>query len=389
MNVLLLMGRGIEGTGNTRITIETHEFLKSKGHNVTTLANCEKAWGRKKSQENEIKEFNFKKEEYDGPLNYDLCLIFSIPAKNFSDEGKENFTKMLEKLTCKKIYLQVDHKIHSINRNYFADDNYRDRFFNSLSKIITHDKRNDFAVYLERNHISVPVDEQLMISCDFDDIKSKINVTNKIDKLAYFIGRSARWKGFSVFRDMHHLYLKNLGFCSIMEGIELSIGYLDEFFASLKPERLARNDVELLFKDEPNLHANGREIQVHGPFVRMEALNRLAQAKFGMFFTFLGEQYGGPIENTLLEVVASGTIPIVRKVWYDAATFNNDKMVNYKPEDIGTIVYDENNPQECIDLMVKLDSDKNLYDEYVKKSYKFYKDNFDRNYILERLYKLF
>lgn len=41
MNVLLL-GRGIEGTGNTRITIELEEYLKNNGIETKILANCEK-----------------------------------------------------------------------------------------------------------------------------------------------------------------------------------------------------------------------------------------------------------------------------------------------------------------------------------------------------------
>ena len=142
-NVMLLLGRGIEGTGNTRITIELEEYLKECGYNAYTIASADKSWGREKAQENDFIMHKFSKDGVYSKYTEtpDVCLIMSVPAKRkvsakikadpellkeFEEEQVsiyEGFTKTLEELKnqgTKIIYLQVDHKIHSINRNYYA-----------------------------------------------------------------------------------------------------------------------------------------------------------------------------------------------------------------------------------------------------------------------------
>lgn len=48
-----------------------------------------------------------------------------------------------------------------------------------------------------------------------------------------YIGRSAAWKGPYLFRDIHERYLKDAGYISTCEGVELSIGSLQYLFKQL------------------------------------------------------------------------------------------------------------------------------------------------------------
>lgn len=394
MKITLVMGRGIEGTGNTRITIEFYEYLKSLGNDVEILANSEKNWGRKNSQVHNIIEYNFKKgvnSEYRKDDEY--IIIMSVPAKNFTEQGKENFMKFLEDRPNSKIaYLQVDHKLHSVNRNFYSDKQYMERLFVNLSPIvINHNIKNDFAQkFLFRHNLNVNLKSQEMISCNFGSQDYVFDKSNKVDGLCYFIGRSAGWKGWIEFKDLHYNHLMKHGFTSIIEGIELSIGVLGELYKELKPNRIERDDVSLQFNKDPELFLNTKNTPalIFGPYTRLDALKRVSKAKFGMFFTYLGEEFGGVLENTFLEIIASGTVPVIRKELYDTAQFNGKRMNDYHPEELGIVVYDSSNPEECVSLLMKLDKNQMLYGEYLTRSYSFAKDNFNQSYILERVWNL-
>ena len=433
-NVMLLLGRGIEGTGNTRITIELEEYLKECGYNAYTIASADKSWGREKAQENDFIMHKFSKDGVYSKYTEtpDVCLIMSVPAKRkvsakikadpellkeFEEEQVsiyEGFTKTLEELKnqgTKIIYLQVDHKIHSINRNYYALEEYTERFFKLLDKVITPNKNNDFMkkfvdkkVFSKYPEINFEVDEQLLISCDFDIESSKIGFVEKIPSLCYYIGRSARWKGWTVFRDFHYNKLKDAGFISIIEGIELSYNgkedlyYKDETtgkFTTVKESNIdyiadKENTPEFILSDiimDRNKYLN-RPAMIFGPYNREAALKRLAKAKFGMFFSYLGEEYSGPLEIAFLEMVAAGTVPVIRKDLYETAQFNGDRLSNYKPEEIGLIIYDEEHSDDCVNVMKTLDYSNELYRTYLNRVTSFCKTNFDRKVILKRVLDL-
>ena len=105
-----------------------------------------------------------------------------------------------------------------------------------------------------------------------------------------------------------------------------------------------------------------------------------------MFFTFIGTQYGGPLENTLLEIVSCGTVPVIRKELYDSANYYGDRLDYHRPEDIGTVVYDSENPYECLALMNKLNDDNILYNEYREKAFAYYSSIFHRPIIMKKLF---
>lgn len=426
MNVIMFMGRGTEGTGNTRITIELERYIRNAGHNVKTITSVDKAWGRHLSQVNDFIPFKFATGAYNDGENYDLCIITSVPPKvkksakikadeillkKFEDtqgaiyRGFNDTLKQLKENGTKIVYLQVDHKIHSISRNFYALDEYMKDFFSLLDRIVVHKLENDFCKkFIDRKVrplgcVNFDIQEQLAISCDYDEVAKLIKPHNKIDKLCYFIGRSATWKGWTEFRELHENYLKDNGYITVIEGIELSINAKDNLYlkegstyTEPRPDNICRIGNYLEEKDTVEyLVDNPEEFRyrpsfIYGPFTRNEALNRVAKAKFGIFFSFLGEQYGGPLENTFLEIVATGTVPVIKKELWQSADFNEDRFTNYSPKEIGMIIFDSEHPEKCVQLMNKLNADENLYNEYVSKCQAFCRKQFDRSVIMKRLF---
>jgi hypothetical protein len=57
MKVAIILGRGIEGCGVTRYALEEQDWYKKNKIECNIYASCDKKWGRKDAQENDIIEF--------------------------------------------------------------------------------------------------------------------------------------------------------------------------------------------------------------------------------------------------------------------------------------------------------------------------------------------
>lgn len=400
--IVLLMGRGIEGTGNTRFTIELQDQLIREGHDAKTIANNEKKWGRTQSQVNNIIEHNFKK---DGPLEVEddvnHVIITSVPAKSkaYTQQGKDNFIKTLKEYKekgAKIVYIQVDHKIHSISRNFYREEEYMLPFFNLLDLIITHDLNNDFnQKFIKRflpEDYNVPVVARVAIGADMTEFEYlRKPASEKIDKSIMFIGRSAGWKGFQTLRDVQYNHLRFHGYKTIIEGIELSIGVLGDLYTQTKPERIQRPDTIHKFNENDQLEVlkdnsiENPSAYIYGPYNRNEAIERMSNVKFGYFGTFIGAQYGGVLENTLLEIVNAGTIPIIRKELYDSATFNEHRLNDFSPREIGLLVYDSEDPLQLVEDMDFYDDNDEEYDKLFNNAIKFFTKYLDKKVLISQI----
>lgn len=406
MKVMLLMGRGIEGTGNTHWTIEMEEYYKSLNiyDKVFTLANNSKKWGRRQAQRNEIIEENFSKNDLSSYVQDNtLLIITSVPAKNDDEKTKENFTQFIVSMhkieTNKIVYLCVDHKIQSITRNYYVDNQYLEPFFKSIDIVCMHSFDNDFYQKfivdygirdINRNchYINFP-----MISVDVDELSIfKKNFKDKYDRTCHFIGRSPGWKGWQHLRFFQHNYLKRYNFSSCIEGIELSIGVLEDLYSDIDTRELRSDIYQYNGVIDNNYINHGKDASVYGPFIREEALDRVSKAKFAFFGTFIGKNYGGPCENTLLEDISVGTVTIIRKELYECGEFCDKdnkirKLNEFTPKQLGLLIYDSNDPQTCLNQMLRLNDEEELYNEYVNNAINFVKTYFDRKHVQSKLYE--
>lgn len=388
-NTLFLMGRGIEGAGNTRISIELYEHFKKIGGNVKIVANSEKKWPRKDAHENEIELHNFAKHEFN-ESGFDTIMVMSVPAKKFTAEGHENFTSYLEreKLKGSKIvYLQCDHSIHSIARNYYADPNFTKRFLDSVDLILTHTRENDFsAKFLPKRYPdrTIEILPGILSAADFDGIK-KAEWKERVPKSVRFIGRGAGWKGWEHVVNWHRDSLHKRGYTLQVEGIEMSIGVAQFLLKDIKLDRSPKDGISPKYTKEDmlevrkNLEDRSLGAQIYPPYKREEALERMRYTRFAAFFTYLGAHTGGMLEITFHECIATKTVTIIRKELYDCAVLNDGTYLReHKPEDIGLVVIDLENPKDAEDLLDRLDESESLYTEYADKAYNFFSKRFNR-----------
>lgn len=404
MKYVLLMGRGIEGTGNTKYAIELHSYLEKKGNTCVTIANNDKKWGREKSHTNKIKQYSFENED-DKILNIcknaDVVIVLSTPAKNYSEFSKIAFYDVIKgthDAGVKVIYIQVDHKIQSINRNFYAEWEYTD-IFDYFTKVFTHSRDGDFVKFCNNNGIST---DRFMYGDDghfigingLDWEKYKVYwkpFCEKNQDTIKFIGRSATWKGPWLLRDIHNKYLRKNGFITTIEGIEGSIQTVKELYKETKPERIPRDDVILKLKteDKKNLDLNlitfekDKPVYILPPYDNEKALERMSKSLFGIELLLLEDKVLQNImEYAMMEIVAVGAIPIFRKRWGEMFKVNGKPIIE---QDCGTIFMDENNPEEAINTMKSVVWGEDMNETYSKmrrKAYDFYSTYFnsERNF---------
>lgn len=405
MNVLIIAGRGNTGCGDVRMAIEIEDYFKENGDFVKVIEGFDKPWTRPHAQgELDWIKHKFLTNPFVDTINYDMCLITSVTPINVNkDRDKanlifENFLNTIRSLRDKGtriVYLQCDNKINSINRNFYALEEFKDSFFELLDRVIVHNVNADFVKKFIDKKVSpnhkFTIGQQVLISTDFDEVKSIIKDSPKIDKTCWFIGRSAQWKGWREFRDLHTNVLKDAGWLSVIEGIELSINAKQDLCNVDENNHYTWRDDALYYQkgrfntpveevlDNADTYRH-MPILIYGPYNRVEALNRVHRSKFGMFFTYTGPEFGGQIEITFLEIVGAGTVPVIRKELWEHAYFNDTYLKDLgSPEDLGIVVWDE------IDTLNKLNEDEDLYNEYLRRALTFCKSQFDRKYIIKRL----
>lgn len=395
MKYVLLMGRGIEGTGNTKYAVELQKYIESSGHECITIANSDKKWGREKSHPNHIRLMSYSLAQSEIEkicLDANYIIILSVPAKNYDYFSLLAFHEIIEHLSSadKNItYVQVDHKIQSINRNYYALDEFID-FFDNITNIITHSRNGDFCKFCDKNFISTDKfiygDDIGFCGINGLDWESYAGYWKHFEEKEYrtlkFVGRSANWKGPWLVRDIHQKYLKDKDFITTVEGIEGSIGTVVELYKETKPLRIPRDDViiKLSTSDRISLNSNDMTFKRNNPayilppYDNSYAMERLSKQQFGVELLLLEDPVLKNImEYAMMEIVAVGTIPVFRKRWGEMFKVNGKPIIEY---DCGTIFLDEKEPLDAIELMCKISEDETLYNSFRNKAFDFYSENF-------------
>ena len=375
MKIVHILGRGIEGCGVTRFTLELKDWALSQGWNYTVYAPTDKKWTRASSHylDENIKQWKWGNKPARGDTRCgtesiiedcnksDLVLIGSLPSKGHPDDCIENFGKLVEGIKTKKVMIQHDHKMMSIRRNALLDD-----VIQSADVILSYSTKSPFMDYCKKigakgnmfnfcNGVNVqrirdeywkPIEEQ-----DPDHLK--------------WIGRSAYWKGFDVLFDLHKS-TKGTNLLYTLEGMEKSIQFVDIRKAFDFHEMAEEFDVETKHGEKP---------YVFGAFKHSEMLERMSRCGFGFQLTTLQPEYiQNFIEFTHLEIVACGVIPIFRKAFGDHCTHLQTGNKLTADKNTGTIWAGEvgTDWSETIELINKLRSDNGMRNEWREMAYEYY-----------------
>lgn len=395
MKVAIIMGRGIEGCGVTKFTVEQTKWLSKNGHQHVVYSSKDKSWTRKNAHDvSNVVQLKLSKAEETNKMiagcnEADVVIINSLPSLSHSDECIAQFKRALAEITKPIVLIQHDHSSLSIKRNAAIEEAVR-----KAKIIFGHSRTNDFAKYVssltEGGGLAGFFEEDnsktilnFQPGMDFDAVREKywldIDETDPI--MHKWIGRTTSWKGYVQMFKFHNEFLRPNGYITTFEGIEKSPAYLgfrelSEFHGMIDKDITTVN----LEKDQP--------AYVFGPFVNDQMLGRMAKVGFGYQLSLLDERFiERSIEYTHCEVACIGVVPVFRKSYGERCTHRKfgDKLINCK--DTGTIWLDDNNMQPAFDLVNKLAKDKILRDEYREMAFEFYKQHQDSQYTFAEMMK--
>ena len=410
MKYLIILGRGVEGAGNTRNAIDYEKWLNANGHEAKVIAYCDRGWGRSNAHEGckSFKKFYLSKgiddilKEIDWA---DRILMLSVPIKKCEDAIKDNFMKTVQYAKDKGIfqaYFQLDHNLQSIYRNFYSEEKYYG-FFPLMDIVFTHSLQNDFCNRFVKEH-GIQLNKLIVrndkisnvFGIDFDEMRQKYwqPCSAKEKKSVRFIGRAAIWKGPWVLKDIHTKFLRADGYITYMEGIESALHSINFIFKSLHPRVLDDNNISLLkYRKDAIAVDNGtypfernKPVYLLPPYNNHLCMQRLAKTEYGCELLFLKDYFlENTIENAMLEMVAVGSIPIFRKHWAEKFRVGGKTMAEWGEKETGTIFMDENDPEPSVKKMDAIAANPAIYDKMRENAYAFYKKYFDINVVCKLL----
>lgn len=397
MKTIILLGRGTEGCGVTQCAIQMQKVT-----GATILSANDKKWGRAKGLDLEQIEMSIGKEwqQMAEVINkHDTCIVYSIPSKSHSQECQDNFPKLLDAITIRKAFINVDHKAASIARNANLAEVCK-----KMDVIMTHSLENDFCKFMKKNIITVPL-KKMGLGFDYDGHRKKYwkPTSAQQHNMIRWIGRTAMWKGPALMIDFHQDALMESQFISVLEGLEASIQYPLVLYRDNKQETpVDRRKVVNYFRPEkqhgetqkflPEFY--GKEIEGNGAYlypqyINEDCMNRMSLSAFGSdLYHLKAETYGNNIENCHAEIIASGAVPIFHKHFCD----NVIHKVQGKPvtlcKDTGTIGLDYSNFEDCKNIMVKLKNDPEMRDDWREMAFEFWKQHSDGKTVVDEIMQL-
>ena len=393
MKIQFILGRGLEGCGVTKFTIEFRNWLKKHNHEYRIAFSLDKKWSRMNahSVDDFTGLFFSDKVQVEHLVNRcnewaDCVCVMSLPSLGVEDSVVNNFTWMLRRIKRPMTYFNTDHNIASIKRNEVVVET-----LDRVNFIFNQSDTNYFAEMIRSNdrwkcrRTSTGLVHKEMINfltgVDFDAIRNVYwkEVDSQYDNHCKWIGRDTSWKGHDLMMTFHDQYLRAAGFISTLEGFTKAMGF----------QGIAeRHEYHDLINKKVNIEDQrvDHPSYLYGRYIHAEMLERMSRTAFGFQLTALKPKLVGRfIEHTHCEVVASGAVPVFHASHGRSCThrYLGKKLIDFP--DSGTIWLDDSNMQESAKLLILLSKDRDLRDEYRENAYRFYKDHHDAEYTFKEI----
>jgi len=396
MKISIIMGRGIEGCGVTKFTLEQMKWLKKHKHDFVAFASRDKSWTRKNAHDTQgITELKLsKKEEVDNMIHAsnecDIVIVNSLPPESYSDEAVQGFSRALNEIKKPIVLIQHDHSMQSIRRNACMDESIQ-----RADIIFAHSVTNDFAQYATKirgGGLSNFIDDNpfevlgFQPGMYFDPVKEKYwkaDIKTQDAKHNKWIGRTTSWKGYKEMFDFHNNFLRKAGYLTTFEGIERSPAYLGfqelSDFHGLINENVSTVDLSKGYGDL---------VYVFGPYVNSEMLERMSRVGFGYQLSLLKPHFiERSIEYTHCELACTGTIPVFRKKYGQLCKHRHYKKPLIDCKNNGTVWLDEENMAETLETIKALEKDPGMREEWRNNAFEFYKLHQDAEYTFAEMMK--
>jgi len=406
-DVVILLGRGIEGCGVTKYTVELCKWLEQNNRSYTVIAAKDKRWARKECHSiNNLEEYKFAKpDEIESIINRcnkaDCVIVNSLPSKtNKRGKGHDEaciigFKTILQKVIKPFVLIQHDHTHLSINRNEALIE-----AIEKSSVIFSHSETGDFSEVVSRLYaingssslLSFFENEEkpfytFQPGMDFDSLRSKywLPIEQQDSKANKWIGRTTSWKGYNIMMNFHTDYLKPNGYLTTLEGIEKSPAFLD--FKANHEGKYVDFITKMHDPNETDLTPYyGGHAACFSIYNNSEMLKRAAKTAFCYQLSILHPKFiKRSIEYTHCELVAVGTVPIFRKEYGDACKHRIYDKPLIECKNNGTIWLTESTMSECLNTINKLSSDNVMRNEYREMAYEFYKLHQDSSNVFDDL----
>ena len=397
MKTIILLGRGTEGCGVTQCAIQMQKVT-----GATILSANDKKWGRAKGLDLQQTEMSVGKEweEMANIVNqHDVCIVYSVPSKSHPQDCQDNFPKLLDAITIRKAFINVDHKAASIARNANLAEVCK-----KMDVIMTHSLENDFSRFMKKNKILVPL-KKMGLGFDYDGHRAKYwkAIHAQQRSMVRWIGRTAMWKGPALMIDYHQDALMDAEFITVLEGLEASIQYPLVLYRDNKEETPTdRRKVVNYFRPEkqhgetqkflPEFYGTekvGNGAYLYPQYINEDCMNRMSRSAFGAdLYHLKAETYGNNIENCHAEIIASGAVPIFHKHFCDNVIHKEQGKPVTLCKDTGTIGLDYSNFEECKEVMIKLKNDPAMRDDWREMAFEFWKQHSDGEMVVGEIMKL-
>ena len=397
MKTIILLGRGTEGCGVTQCAIQMQKVT-----GATILSASDKKWGRAKGLDLQQTEMSVGKEweEMANIVNqHDVCIVYSVPSKSHPQDCQDNFPKLLDAITIRKAFINVDHKAASIARNANLVEVCK-----KMDVIMTHSLENDFSRFMKKNKILVPL-KKMGLGFDYDGHRAKYwkAIHAQQRSMVRWIGRTAMWKGPALMIDYHQDALMDAEFITVLEGLEASIQYPLVLYRDNKEETPTdRRKVVNYFRPEkqhgetqkflPEFYGTekvGNGAYLYPQYINEDCMNRMSRSAFGAdLYHLKAETYGNNIENCHAEIIASGAVPIFHKHFCDNVIHKEQGKPVTLCKDTGTIGLDYSNFEECKEVMIKLKNDPAMRDDWREMAFEFWKQHSDGEMVVGEIMEL-
>ena len=390
-NISIIMGRGIEGCGVTKFTIEQCKYYERNGYQYKVFASSDKSFTRKNAhvtsniQLLKFADANAVNEMILEVNKSDVVIINSLPAISLKESAIENFKSALANIEVPIVLIQHDHAMASIRRNAALDDAIK-----AAKVIFAHSTTNAFAEYAKRlvggevtlfnENKGTPI-HSFQPGMYFDEVKDTYWKDSCKDINHHkWIGRTTSWKGYTEMFAFHNTYLKAHKSLTTFEGIERSPAYLGFIKISEFDGRLKEKISEFDLSDSYGAH-----VQVFGPYVQHEMLERMSNVAFGYQLSHLKPHFiDRSIEYTHCEVVCTGTIPVFHKKYGESCIHRHYGKRLIDCENSGTIWLDADNFDEAFAQILEL-KDPKKRDQMRNDAFEFYKLHQDASHTFTEL----
>ena len=397
--VTIIMGRGIEGCGVTKFTLEQNDWFNRNGVQSSVYSAKDKSWTRKNSHD--CASVNNVKFADDAEANKiieacnssDAVIITSLPSLSHPEKCIAYFKRIIASINKPIVLIQLDHRSASIKRNAALDESIK-----ASTVMFSLSRQNDFSEYarslLGNTGIASFFDEDVseekeifayQVGYQFEVNKRKFwkDIGEQDPKHHKWIGRTTSWKGYQQMFKFHNEFLMNNDCLTTFEGIEKSPAYLG--FKDLSEY------VECIDKDANDYdfsQSYGKRVHVFGPYANEALLHRLSRCGFGYQLSLLDQKYiENALEYTHCEIVSAGCVPVFRAGWGQRAKHRVTNVPLIECENTGTVWLDDNDMQPAFELIKRLESDPVMRDEYRNMAYEFYHTHQDAEYIYTDMFK--